>query len=118
QTFSLPICPVHELEPLAGDGLPVSRRDALAHDSAGDRGELVVDVADAFAVDLLADPRNGLVSPVGLDERVEVGRRSAGRQGSLLLWWEANPNPLGLMDERRGWRSLGSAGARRSHGRA
>jgi hypothetical protein len=63
----------------------VSGRDALAHDPARDRRELVIDVADALAVDLLADARDGLITPVGTDKRVEVGRRSACRQGSLLL---------------------------------
>ena len=45
---------VDELEAILRDLLPVRRRDALAHDPAGDGRELVVDVLDPLGVDALA----------------------------------------------------------------
>ena len=69
---------VHELEPLLGHGLPVLGGHALAHDPAGDRDELVVDVGDALGVDAAADVGHLLRPPRGLDELVEVAH------GSLL----------------------------------
>ena len=65
---------VDELEPLRGDRLPVLRRDALAHDAAGDRGELVVDVLDPLRVDPLAYLLDEIVTAVRLDEALQVGR--------------------------------------------
>src|SRR5207244_471622 len=68
----------HRVERLLGHGLPVGGGDALAHDPARDRDELVVDVADALGVDAAADIRHLLRTPRGLDELVEVAH------GSLL----------------------------------
>src|SRR4029079_8287162 len=63
---------VDELEAFCRHRLPVRRRDALAHDAACDRGELVVDVRDVFGVDPLADFLDALCTPVGFDEALEV----------------------------------------------
>src|SRR5207248_8817933 len=64
---------VDELKALPRHRLPVRRGDALAHDPAGDRGELVVDVLDSLAVDLLAHRGDLLVSPLCSDEAIEIG---------------------------------------------
>ena len=64
---------VDELESLLGDRLPVLRGDALAHDAAGDRGELVVDVLDAARVDLAANVADARGPAAGADEVLEVG---------------------------------------------
>ena len=68
--------PVDELEPLRGHGLPVLRRYALAHDPAGDRDELVVDVLDSLGVDAPAHVTDQLVTAVRLHETVEVSRHA------------------------------------------
>ena len=56
---------VDELEALLCHRVPVGRRHAFAHDPAGDRGELVVDVLDSLAIDPLPDLRDLLVASVG-----------------------------------------------------
>jgi hypothetical protein len=66
---------VDELEALLRDRLPVLRRDALAHDAAGDGGELVVDVRDPLGVDALTHVLHELRAPLGTDEALQVGRR-------------------------------------------
>jgi hypothetical protein len=66
--------PVDELEALRGHRLPVPGRDALPHDPAGDRDELVVDVLDPLGVDAPADVLHELVAALGADEAFEVGR--------------------------------------------
>ena len=68
---------VDELESLLRDRLPVLRRDALAHDAAGDGGELVVDVLDPLGVDPPPDLLDGIGTSVGLDEALQVGRHHA-----------------------------------------
>ena len=80
---------VDELEALAGDRLPVGSRHALAHDAAGDRGELVVDVRDPQLVDLLADLGDLLVATLGADEGFEIGRHA------LLLLLDVRPTAAG-----------------------
>ena len=65
---------VDELEALGRHRLPVLRRDALAHDPARDGGELVVDVGDPQAVDLLADACDLSIAPVGGNELLEIRR--------------------------------------------
>jgi hypothetical protein len=64
--------PVDELEAPVGDPLPVVGGHALAHDAAGDRHELVVDVGDALGVDLRPDARDRLGAAVRLGEPFEV----------------------------------------------
>ena len=68
---------VDELESLLRDRLPVLRRDALAHDAAGDGGELVVDVLDPLRVDPPPNLLDGIGTSVGLDEALQVGRHHA-----------------------------------------
>ncbi len=46
---------IDELEAAVGDVLPVVGGNALAHDAAGHRDELQVEILDAKRVDLLAD---------------------------------------------------------------
>src|SRR5262249_45047251 len=65
---------VDELEALARHRLPVGRGHALAHDPAGDRDELVVDVRDARRVDLLTNLLDEVIAPLGTHEPLEVGR--------------------------------------------
>src|SRR6185503_15308796 len=77
---------VDELEAFCRERLPVRRRDALAHDAACDRRELVVDVTDSLAVDLLAHARDLLVAPFRRDELLKVGRN--------LCWHELPPDRM------------------------
>src|SRR5215472_11270536 len=65
--------PVDELEAPPGDPLPVVGRHALAHDAAGDRHELIVDIADALGVDLRPYALNRLCAAVGAGKPFEVG---------------------------------------------
>ena len=65
---------VDELEALLRDRLPVLRGNALAHDAAGDGGELVVDVLDALGVDPAPDFLDGIGTSIRLDEVLQVGR--------------------------------------------
>ncbi len=66
---------VDELEAAIGDVLPVVGRNALAHDAAGDRHELEVEVLDAERVDLLAHLLDEISAPRSLDEVLVVGHR-------------------------------------------
>ena len=103
--------PVDELEALLGDGLPVLRGNALAHDAPGDGDELVVDVCHPRGVDPLPDLLDGVGTPIRLDEALQVGRhhvssRSAGRSrgsvnehGSFLH--EESAVSLGTMSEQK-----------------
>jgi len=63
---------VDELEAAPGNPLPVVGRHALAHDPAGDRDELVVDVADALGINLCADALNRVGATIGGNEPFEV----------------------------------------------
>ena len=67
--------PVDELEPLAGDRLPVWRRHALAHDAARDRDELVVDVGDPLGVDAAPHVRDEFLATLLGDEALEIRHR-------------------------------------------
>ena len=68
---------VDQLEAVLRHPLPVVGRGALAHDPAGDRGELVVDVADPLGVDLRPDALHCFGSAVGSEKPLEVGGHSA-----------------------------------------
>ncbi len=68
---------VDELEALLGHPLPVRSRHALAHDPAGHRGELVVDVGDALGVDAPTDVGHECVPTFRLDEALEICRHAA-----------------------------------------
>ena len=63
---------IDELEALPGDALPVVRRDALAHDPAGDRDELQIEILDPQLVDLLADFRYLCRAPLGFEEGFKI----------------------------------------------
>ena len=65
---------VDELEALLRDRLPVLRRNALAHDAAGDGGELVVDVRDPLGVDAPSDVLYEICASVRSDEAFQVRR--------------------------------------------
>ena len=65
---------VDELESLLRDRLPVLRRNALAHDAAGDGGELVVDVGDPLGVDAPTDLLHEIRTSLSPDEALQVGR--------------------------------------------
>ena len=65
---------VDQLEALLGDALPVGRGNALPHDPAGYRGELVVDVGDALGVDPLPNVLHQLRTPIRPDEALQVRR--------------------------------------------
>ena len=69
--------PVDQLETALRHPLPVVRRCPLAHDPAGDRGELVVDVGDPLGVDLGADALDRFRSAIGGNKPLEVGGHSA-----------------------------------------
>ncbi len=64
---------VDELESLRGHALPVRGGDALAHDPAGDRDELVVDVRHALGVDAPPDICDQGVAALLCDKAVEIG---------------------------------------------
>ena len=68
---------IDELEALLGDALPMVGRDALAHDAAGDRDELQIEIVDAELVDLLADLLDQLLALRVLDELLDVSRPHA-----------------------------------------
>ena len=65
---------VDELEALLRDRLPVLCGNALAHDAAGDGGELVVDVRDPLGVDAPADVLHEIRASVCSDEAFQVRR--------------------------------------------
>ena len=64
---------VDELEALLRHTLPMVGRDALAHDAAGHRHELQIEVIDAERVDLLADLGDELLALWVLDEALDIG---------------------------------------------
>ena len=64
---------VDELEAFRRHALPVRGGNALAHDPAGDRDELVVDVGDSLGVDAAPDVGDELVAALCGDEAVEIG---------------------------------------------
>ncbi len=72
---------VDELEALPRDALPMVGRDALAHDAAGDRHELQIEVLDAELVDLAADLFDKLLALRIVDEALDI------RQ-STCLWMQ------------------------------
>ena len=112
---------VDELEALLGDRLPVGRRNALAHDAAGDRGELVVDVGDALGVDLLPNVLHPLGTSFRLDEALQVRRHRfllcspALSCGSVM---ESRRQRLGSGRERAEDRAPDRRAARRARGGA
>src|SRR5208283_1555135 len=64
---------VDELESLPGDRLPVRGGDALSHDAAGDRYELVVDVGDPLGVYATPNLFDELLTALLGDEALEIG---------------------------------------------
>ena len=64
---------VDELESLRGHALPVRGGDALAHDPARHRDELVVDVRHALGVDATPDLCDQGVAALLCDKAVEIG---------------------------------------------
>ena len=63
---------VDELEALLGDRFPMVGRNALAHDAAGDRHELQIEIFDAELVDLLANFGDELLAARRIDETLNV----------------------------------------------
>ena len=63
---------VDELEALLRHGFPMVGRDALAHDAAGHRHELQVEILDPELVDLLADLLDELLALRVLDEPLDI----------------------------------------------
>ena len=65
---------VDELKALLRDRFPMIRRYALAHDAAGHRHELQVEILDAERVDPLADLAHKRLATPRLDKRFDVHR--------------------------------------------
>src|SRR5581483_3963652 len=63
---------IDELEALPRHALPVVGRDALAHDAAGDRHELEIEIVDSEFVDLAADLSNQLLALRVVYEALDV----------------------------------------------
>src|SRR5439155_1216993 len=76
--------PVDELEAPFGDPLPVVGGHALAHDAAGDRNELVVDITDALGVDLRPYTLNRLCATVGAGKPFEVCAHGTSWRGTVV----------------------------------
>ena len=74
---------VDELEALLGDRFPVVGRNTLAHDAAGDRYELQIQIFDAELVDLLANLGDELLSARRIYETLDV----RGVDGQFLFSW-------------------------------
>jgi hypothetical protein len=68
---------VDQLEPALSYPLPLVGRRPLAHDPAGDRDELVVDIRDALGVYLGPDAPHRFGAAVGSEKPLEVGGHSA-----------------------------------------
>src|SRR5215475_10147117 len=61
------------------------RRHALAHDPAGDRGELVIDVGDSLGIDFRPDALDLIGAAIGRQEPFEVGRHGGPPNTSVRL---------------------------------
>ena len=89
---------VDELKALAGHTLPVLRRHTLAHDAAGHRRELVVDVLDALGINLATNLLDLVVSTRCCEVVLHIRHRGTTLLSPFPPSVLGGPSVLGLIE--------------------